>query len=70
MLTAHRHEAQAALTTEIDRVIKTVRDVDFRSRRDLWITCRTHLRWPGRGRHPVGGRSRPAVEGRGVERAG
>ena len=35
-MTAHRDEVQAALTAEVERVIKTVHEVEFRSRRDLW----------------------------------
>jgi len=35
-LTAHHHELKAALTAEVDRAIKAVHDVEFRSRRDLW----------------------------------
>ncbi len=43
VVTAHRREweaaltaYQAALTVEIDRAIRAVHDVEFRSRRDLW----------------------------------
>ena len=35
-LTAHHRELEAALTAEINRAIKAVHDVEFRSRRDLW----------------------------------
>ena len=34
-LAKHQREYQAALSTEIERVIRTVTDVEFRSRRDL-----------------------------------
>ncbi len=34
-LTAHHRELEERLTTEIDRAIKAVQDVEFRSRRDL-----------------------------------
>jgi predicted O-methyltransferase YrrM len=34
-LTAHHHEYEAALTAGIDRVIRAVQEVEFRSRRDL-----------------------------------
>lgn len=36
VVTAHRHELEAALTAEINRASKAVHDVEFRSRRDLW----------------------------------
>jgi predicted O-methyltransferase YrrM len=36
MLAAHRDEMRIALTAEIERVLKAVQDVEFRSRRDLW----------------------------------
>lgn len=35
-LAVHHRELAGALTTEIDRAIKTVHDVEVRSRRDLW----------------------------------
>lgn len=35
-LSAHRREHEAALTAGIERVIRAVHDVEFRSRRDLW----------------------------------
>jgi hypothetical protein len=34
-LTAHRHELEGTLTAEINRAIKAVHEVEFRSRRDL-----------------------------------
>jgi hypothetical protein len=36
MLAAHRDEMRIALTAEVERVLKAVQDVEFRSRRDLW----------------------------------
>jgi hypothetical protein len=36
MLAAHRDEMRIALTAEIERVLKAIQDVEFRSRRDLW----------------------------------
>lgn len=38
-LTAHHRELTAALTAEADRVIRSVQDVEFRSRRDLWAAA-------------------------------
>ncbi|MGH3973372.1 MAG: TylF/MycF/NovP-related O-methyltransferase [Pseudonocardiaceae bacterium] len=35
-LTAHHREYEATLTAGIDRVMRAVHDVEFRSRRDLW----------------------------------
>lgn len=35
-LTAHRREYEAALTAGIERAIRAVHEVEFRSRRDLW----------------------------------
>lgn len=35
-LTAHHREYQAALAAGIERTIRAVQDVEFRSRRDLW----------------------------------
>lgn len=36
LLNSHRHAMRAEFTTEVERVIKVVHDVEFRSRRDLW----------------------------------
>ncbi len=38
-LTAQHREYEAALTAGIDRVIRTVHDIEFRSRRDLWAAA-------------------------------
>jgi predicted O-methyltransferase YrrM len=39
VVAAHRREYEAALTTGIERVIRAVHDVEFRSRRDLWAAA-------------------------------
>ncbi|MGH3926876.1 MAG: class I SAM-dependent methyltransferase, partial [Pseudonocardiaceae bacterium] len=38
-LTAHHRELDAALTAGIDRVIRVMQDIEFRSRRDLWAAA-------------------------------
>ncbi|MGH3911845.1 MAG: class I SAM-dependent methyltransferase [Pseudonocardiaceae bacterium] len=38
-LTVHRREYEAALTAGLERVIRAVHDVEFRSRRDLWAAA-------------------------------
>jgi methyltransferase family protein len=39
VVTAHRQELEAALSAEINRAIKAIHDVEFRSRRDLWAAA-------------------------------
>lgn len=36
VVAAHHREYEAALTVGIDRVLRAVHEVEFRSRRDLW----------------------------------
>ena len=38
-LTAHHREYETALNTGLERVIRAVHDVEFRSRRDLWAAA-------------------------------